>query len=86
MASSVGYDDSLAKVFGAKPDAYMVMEGGFTAGVVTTYADPKIDHSRRRLRSSARRKPTLGTFPALNGSRRHTASTEGGRYEQVTYR
>src|SRR6476620_3446338 len=27
-----------------------------------------------------------GPIPALNGSRRHTASTEGGRYEQVTYR
>ena len=40
VASSVGYNDSLAKVFGAKPDGYLVMEGGFTTGVVTVSTNP----------------------------------------------
>lgn len=42
VASSISYDDSLAKVFGAKPDGYLVMEGGFTTGVITTSTNPKL--------------------------------------------
>jgi len=42
VASSVSYDGSLAKVFGAKPDGYLVMEGGFTTGVITTSTNPKL--------------------------------------------
>ena len=42
VASSVSYDDTLAKVFGANPDAYLVMEGGFTTGVVTNSTNPSL--------------------------------------------
>lgn len=42
VAQSTGYNDGLARVFGLKPDADFIMEGGFTTSVVTTSVNTKV--------------------------------------------